>query len=123
MLYLIIMGIMALCVAVFAVQNAVTVEVSFLMWHFSMSLVLIILGSLVMGFMISGLFALKVKTTHFMKERKLKSEIKELKQKASGKERRESTGVPRFPIQRSRGSYRPEMDDKDPIIKPFKPEK
>lgn len=42
MFYMIIMGILSLCVAIFAVQNAVSVEVSFLFWHFSMSLALII---------------------------------------------------------------------------------
>ena len=43
MFYMIIMGILSLCVAIFAVQNAVSVEVSFLFWHFSMSLALIII--------------------------------------------------------------------------------
>jgi putative membrane protein len=124
MLYLIVMGIMALCIAIFAVQNAVMVEVSFLFWHFSMSLALIILGSLVIGFMISGLIALKVKTTHYMKERKLKGEIKELKQQATQRSKdRPVSDVPRFTAPRPHSTYRPGDDDKDPIIKPFNPEK
>ena len=50
MLYVILMGIIALLVAIFALQNAMAVEVSFLFWHFSMSLALIILGCLLAGF-------------------------------------------------------------------------
>lgn len=61
MFYMIIMGILSLCVAIFAVQNAVSVEVSFLFWHFSMSLALIIIGSLLIGLVLSGLIALKSK--------------------------------------------------------------
>ena len=44
MLYAIIMGIIALFIAIFALQNAAAVEVSFLVWHFSLSLALIILA-------------------------------------------------------------------------------
>ena len=49
MLYAIIMGIIALFIAIFALQNAAAVEVSFLVWHFSLSLALIILGCLLLG--------------------------------------------------------------------------
>lgn len=81
MFYMIIMGILSLCVAIFAVQNAVSVEVSFLFWHFSMSLALIIIGSLLIGLVLSGLIALKVKAGHFMKERRLKGRSRPLKRK------------------------------------------
>ena len=61
MLYVILMGIIALLVAIFALQNAMAVEVSFLFWHFSMSLALIILGYLLAGFFLASLWTLKVK--------------------------------------------------------------
>ena len=54
MLYAIIMGIIALFIAIFALQNAAAVEVSFLVWHFSLSLALIILGCLLLGFLLQA---------------------------------------------------------------------
>ena len=110
MFYMIIMGILSLCVAIFAVQNAVSVEVSFLFWHFSMSLALIIIGSLLIGLVLSGLIALKVKAGHFMKERRLNAE-----------NRRKMGTVPHFKA-RPKASDAPQTDD-DPIIKPFDPGK
>lgn len=94
MFYMIIMGILSLCVAIFAVQNAVSVEVSFLFWHFSMSLALIIIGSLLIGLVLSGLIALKVKAGHFMKERRLKGQIKALEEENAENRRKMGT----FPI-------------------------
>ena len=114
MFYMIIMGILSLCVAIFAVQNAVSVEVSFLFWHFSMSLALIIIGSLLIGLVLSGLIALKVKAGHFMKERRLKGQIK-------AENRRKMGTVPHFKA-RPKASDAPQTDD-DPIIKPFDPGK
>ena len=95
MFYMIIMGILSLCVAIFAVQNAVSVEVSFLFWHFSMSLALIIIGSLLIGLVLSGLIALKVKAGHFMKERRLKGQIKALEEE-NAENRRKMGTVPHF---------------------------
>ena len=95
MFYMIIMGILSLCVAIFAVQNAVSVEVSFLFWHFSMSLALIIIGSLLIGLVLSGLIALKVKAGHFMKERRLKGQIKALEEENAENRRKRGT-VPHF---------------------------
>ena len=112
MFYMIIMGILSLCVAIFAVQNAVSVEVSFLFWHFSMSLALIIIGSL--------LIALKVKAGHFMKERRLKGQIKALEEE-NAENRRKMGTVPHFKA-RPKASDAPQTDD-DPIIKPFDPGK
>ena len=91
MFFRIIMGILSLCVAIFAVQNAVSVEVSFLFWHFSMSLALIIIGSLLIGLVLSGLIALKVKAGHFMKERRLKGQIKALEEENAENRRKMGT--------------------------------
>lgn len=120
MFYMIIMGILSLCVAIFAVQNAVSVEVSFLFWHFSMSLALIIIGSLLIGLVLSGLIALKVKAGHFMKERRLKGQIKALEEE-NAENRRKMGTVPHFKA-RPKASDAPQTDY-DPIIKPFDPGK
>ncbi len=69
MLYAILMGLIALFIAIFAIQNAIPVEVSFLVWHFSLSLVLIILGCLLLGFILASLWTLKIMACHYMNER------------------------------------------------------
>lgn len=81
MLYVILMGIIALFIAIFALQNAAAVEVSFLIWHFSLSLALIIMGCLLLGFLLASLWTLKVKAGHYMKDRKLKEQLRQLEEK------------------------------------------
>ena len=106
MLYAIIMGIIALFIAIFALQNAAAVEVSFLVWHFSLSLALIILGCLLLGFLLASLWTLKVKAGHYMKDRKLKEQLRQLEEKKENWEARQreqvSSGrIPRMDLPRS----------------------
>lgn len=128
MVYVIIMGIISLFVAIFALQNAAAVEVSFLFWHMDMSLALIILGCLITGFILASLWTLKVKTGHFMKERKLKKQIENLEEKKQAWEqdraafRREHfSGKSEFTGKKFDASKFDPKKDKEPIIKPFKP--
>ena len=129
MLYAIIMGIIALFIAIFALQNAAAVEVSFLVWHFSLSLALIILGCLLLGFLLASLWTLKVKAGHYMKDRKLKEQLRKLEEKKENWEARQreqvSSGrIPRMDLPRSgekKGRTFDPSRDKDPINKPFRP--
>jgi uncharacterized integral membrane protein len=52
--YLIVLAVVAVTVAVVALQNAHVVTVSFLWWQFEASLALVILGATVAGLVIGG---------------------------------------------------------------------
>lgn len=128
MVYMIFMGIISLFVAIFALQNAAAVEVSFLFWHTDMSLALVILGCLIAGFILASLWTLKVKTGHFMKERKLKKQIQTLEEKKQAWEQdREAFRREHFSSKSEfkggkfdAAKFDPKKDT-DPLIKPFKP--
>lgn len=126
MLYVILMGLIALFIAIFALQNATPVEVSFLVWHFSMSLALIILGCLLLGFAFASLMTLKIKAGHYMKDRKLKSQLRDLEAEKAQWEKQEARRTGTLPRPPRTGGYAPKSskpvkDDKDPIIRPFRP--
>ena len=128
MLYAILMGLIALFIAIFAIQNAIPVEVSFLVWHFSLSLVLIILGCLLLGFIMASLWTLKIKAGHYMKDRKLKNQLRDLEEEKAQWEKQESQRLRTVPRAPRTGGYakkgtHPVKDDKDPIIQPFRPNK
>ncbi|WP_416182283.1 lipopolysaccharide assembly protein LapA domain-containing protein [Acidaminococcus timonensis] len=126
MLYAILMGLIALFIAIFAIQNAIPVEVSFLVWHFSLSLVLIILGCLLLGFILASLWTLKIKAGHYMKDRKLKNQLRDLEAEKAQWEKEETRRTPSIPRAPRTGGYafksgKPLKEDKDPIIRPFRP--
>lgn len=126
MFYAILMGLIALFIAIFAIQNAIPVEVSFLAWHFSMSLVLIILSCLLLGFILASLWTLKMKAGHYMKDRKLKSQLRDLEAEKAQWEKQETRRTGTIPRAPRTGGYaskstKPLKDDKDPIIQPFRP--
>lgn len=128
MLYGILMGLIALFIAIFALQNATPVEVSFLAWHFSMSLALIIMGCLLLGFAFASLLTLKIKASHYMKDRKLKNQLRDLEEEKAQWEKQESRRLRSVPRAPRTGGYapkntKPAKDDKDPIIPPFRPNK
>lgn len=128
MLYGILMGLIALFIAIFALQNATPVEVSFLAWHFSMSLALIIMGCLLLGFAFASLLTLKIKASHYMKDRKLKNQLRDLEEEKAQWEKKESQRLRTVPRASRTGGYapkntKPAKDDKDPIIPPFRPNK
>lgn len=75
MIYLILMLIVSLGVALFAVQNAMTVDVSFMAWKFTTSLVLVIFCSLFAGMLIALFWMLKMKAQHYLQDKKLKAQV------------------------------------------------
>lgn len=75
---LVIALIFALLVAVFAIQNAITVQVVLFAWKFKTSLVLVIFGSAILGALSVGLFSLVQYIQWKMKLRKQEQKISEL---------------------------------------------
>ena len=75
MIYVILMCIVSFGVALFAVQNAVAVEVTFLAWNFQTSLVMVILSALISGFFIALCWGLKLKAQHYLSERKVQEQV------------------------------------------------
>jgi lipopolysaccharide assembly protein A len=73
MMNLLFAFVFALLVAVFAVQNALPVTVSFLMWSFQTSLVIIILGAATFG-------ALTILSLSMLVQFKLKRSLNKLNQ-------------------------------------------
>jgi uncharacterized integral membrane protein len=69
------MCLVSLCVALFAVQNSMTVAVTFLTWNFTTSLVMVILSSLAAGLLIAFCWGLKLKTQHYLRDRKRQEQI------------------------------------------------
>ena len=59
--FLILVIIICMIVALFAVQNAVAVSLNFVFWSFSASLVLVILGAFLMGVLVATCFLLTMK--------------------------------------------------------------
>ncbi len=75
MIYVILMCVVSLGVALFAVQNSVAVAVTFLAWNFQTSLVMVILSSLIAGLFIALCWGLKLKAQHYLRDRKLQEQI------------------------------------------------
>lgn len=83
MAYLILMLVVSVAVALFAVQNAMMVDVSFMAWKFSTSLVVVIICSLLAGIIISLFWLLKMKTQNYLQFKKMREQIAELENKNS----------------------------------------
>jgi len=80
MIYVILMCVVSLGVALFAVQNSVAVAVTFLAWNFQTSLVMVILSSLIAGLFIAFCWGLKLKAQHYLRDRKLQEQIASLEE-------------------------------------------
>lgn len=76
--FLILVIIICMIVALFAVQNAVAVSLNFVFWSFSASLVLVILGAFLMGVLVATCFLLTMKTKHYLKDKKMREEMQQL---------------------------------------------
>ncbi|WP_455264937.1 LapA family protein [Phascolarctobacterium sp.] len=76
--FLILVIIICMIVALFAVQNAVAVSLNFVLWSFSTSLVLVILGSFLMGVLVATCFMLTMKAKHYLKDKKMREEMQQL---------------------------------------------
>lgn len=75
---LIFVIILSIIVALFAVQNAVTVSLNFIFWSFSSSLVLVIMGSFLMGVLVATCFLLAMKAKHYLRDKKMQEELQKL---------------------------------------------
>ena len=67
--------------ATFAIQNSIPVWVRIFFLEFETSLVLVILGSMFLGFFIALMFTMYFKIKSFWQIRKQENQIKELKEK------------------------------------------
>lgn len=76
--FLILVIIICMLVALFAVQNAVAVSLNFVFWSFSASLVLVILGAFLMGVLVATCFLLTMKAKHYLKDKKMREEMQQL---------------------------------------------
>lgn len=75
---LILVIVLSIIVAVFAVQNAVAVSLNFVFWSFSSSLVLVILGSFFVGVLVATCFLLAMKARHYLQDKKTQEQITKL---------------------------------------------
>lgn len=76
--FLILVIIICMIVALFAVQNAVAVSLNFVFWSFSASLVLVILGAFLMGVLVATCFMLTMKAKHYLKDKKMREEMQQM---------------------------------------------
>ena len=75
---LILVIVLSILVALFAVQNAVAVSLNFIFWSFTTSLVLVILGSFLMGVLVATCFLLAMKAKHYLQDKKMQEEMLKL---------------------------------------------
>lgn len=75
---LILVIVLSMIVALFAVQNAVTVSLSFVFWSFSASLVLVIFGAFLMGVLVATCFMLAMKAKHYLQDKKMREAMAQL---------------------------------------------
>lgn len=76
--FTIIMIVLSMLVAMFAIQNAITVPLNFILWEFNSSLVLVILGAFFSGVLVGGCFLLIAKAKHYLADKKMRDEITNL---------------------------------------------
>lgn len=81
MLYFILVAIFSVAVALFAIQNATVVTLSFFIWEFKQSLVITIMLSFILGLLVASLFMLAMKTRNFLKNREVQDQMLALQQK------------------------------------------
>lgn len=77
--YLFFTLIISVIVAMFAVQNAVSVSLNFAVWTMQTSLVIVILGSALLGALAALFFTLMMKAKHYLQDKKLREELAGLK--------------------------------------------
>lgn len=73
--FLIVVILVSIIVALFAVQNAVAVPLNFVFWSFSSSLVIVVLGAFLLGVLVATCFLLAMKARHYLQDKKLREEI------------------------------------------------
>ena len=75
MVFMILTAIVAVLVAVLALQNSMMVDLTLSMWSFRLNLVLVVLISVICGFLLALAWGIKVKTQSMWKMRKLNEQI------------------------------------------------
>jgi uncharacterized integral membrane protein len=75
MVFMILTAIVAVLVAVLALQNSMMVDLTLFMWSFRLNLVLVVLISVICGFLLALAWGIKVKTQSLWKMRKLNEQI------------------------------------------------
>ena len=73
--FTIIMIVLSILVAMFAILNAITVPLNFILWEFNSSLVLVILGAFFAGVLVTTCFLLIAKAQHYLADKKMREEI------------------------------------------------
>lgn len=73
--FTIVMIALSILVAMFAIQNAITVPLNFILWEFNSSLVLVILGAFFAGVMVTTCFLLLAKARHYLADKKMREEM------------------------------------------------
>ena len=86
--YLFFTLFISVIVAVFAVQNAVSVSLNFAVWTMQTNLVIVILGSALLGALATLFFTLMMKAKHYLQDKKTREEMAAL-QKDNAKLREE----------------------------------
>ena len=76
--FLITTIIISIGVALFAIQNAVSVSLNFFIFSFNTSLVMVILGSFLLGVLVATCYMLKQKAKHYLEDKKLYDKIASL---------------------------------------------
>ena len=76
--YLIVSLIFALLIAIFAIQNVAVVPIRILFWSYEASLVLVILGSVLIGVIITMLFELFQRLRRGAEHRELEKQVHHL---------------------------------------------
>jgi|AntRauTorckE6833_2_1112554.scaffolds.fasta_scaffold00017_14 uncharacterized integral membrane protein len=72
--------IFAILIAIFAIQNASIVALNILMWEFEISLAVVVLGSIIFGALVIGIFSYFKQFQLKRKNRNLKLEIQSLQE-------------------------------------------
>ncbi|SRR6056297_589605 len=72
--------IFAILIAIFAIQNASIVALNILMWEFEISLAVVVLGSIIFGALVIGIFSYFKQFQLKRKNKNLKLEIQSLKE-------------------------------------------
>ncbi|MCI2098972.1 MAG: LapA family protein [Succiniclasticum sp.] len=81
--YMIVTAIIAIFVAILALQNSMMVNLNFLAWSFEMNLVLVVFISAIAGFLISFIWGLKLKARGLWNVHKLNERIARLEEDKS----------------------------------------
>lgn len=78
MILLVVTIIVSILVALFAMQNAMVVELNFIFWEFTASLVVVIVSAFALGIIVAMCFMLYMKAKHYIKDRKMQEDMRAL---------------------------------------------